>query len=296
MLNLRVALVTARKVDPFATDDAHLTRALAAAGIEADWLAWDAHAADWPRYDLVVLRSTWDYPQRLAEFTAWLDAQHAAGVKLANSHAVVRDNLHKRYLARLAATGLPVPALKLLPQGARVTLAALAAELGSDDLVIKPAVSGTAWKTFRTRTHDDPEVALDALLAERDTVVQRYLPEIAQGEWSLVYLGGEYSHAVLKQPRRGDFRCQGEFGGTVEARIPKAGLVQVAERVLARHPPTLYARVDLVVTAEGPQVMEVELVEPQLFFGAVPGSAARAASILSDAARELRARPLQSLP
>jgi glutathione synthase/RimK-type ligase-like ATP-grasp enzyme len=289
MLNLRVALVTARKVDPFATDDAHLTRALASAGIDADWLAWDAHAADWPRYDLVVLRSTWDYPQRLAEFTAWLDAQHAAGVRLANSHAVVRDNLHKRYLARLAAAGLPVPALKLLPQGAKVTLAALAAELGSDDLVIKPAVSGTAWKTFRTRLHADPQAALDALLAERDTVVQRYLPEIGTGEWSLVYLGGEYSHAVLKRPKRGDFRCQGEFGGTVEARIPKAGLVQVADRVLARHPPTLYARVDLVVTAEGPQVMEVELVEPQLFFGPAPASLPRMIDAMRREATRLKA-------
>ena len=265
---MHLALVTAKHVDPARTDDAVLSAALEAEGHRFDWHAWDAPGVRWQDYDRVVLRSCWDYHRHLPRFAAWLDSLGEGGARLVNPLSLVRENLHKRYLLALAAAGVPVPPLRLVARGSRVELATVQAELGSTELIVKPAVSGSAWRTLRV-TADGAAAAqgeFAALVAERDALVQRFVPEISAGEYSLMFFGGRYSHAVLKTPAPGEFRCQAEYGGRVAAVTPPAGLRATAARALALFGTPAYARLDLVISGGTPMVMEVELIEPVLFF------------------------------
>jgi|SRR5579859_260017 len=264
---MRIALVTAKHIDPARTDDALLSAALAEQGHSFDWQAWDAEGVRWQDYDRVVLRSCWDYHRELPRFSAWLDSL-GEDVSLVNPLPMVRENLHKRYLLTLAAAGVPVPPLRLVTQGSGATLGTLQAELGGGELVVKPAVSGSAWRTLRVAADgaSAAEAGFAALVTERDAIVQRFVPEIREGEYSLMFFRGRYSHAVLKTPAQGEFRCQAEYGGIVSALAPPAPLCATAERALALFGTPAYARIDMVLSAGRAMVMEVELIEPVLFF------------------------------
>ena len=273
---MHLALVTARHVDPARTDDAELCSALAARGHRFDWHAWDAEGVRWQDYDRVVLRSCWDYHRHLTRFVAWLESLSTAGARLVNPLPLVRDNLHKRYLLTLAAAGVPVPPLRLVSRGTAPVLAELQQELGGGELIVKPAVSGSAWRTLKVAA-DEATAAQDeftALVAERDAIVQCFVPEIAAGEYSLMFFGGRYSHAVLKTPAQGEFRCQAEYGGSVTALGPPPAVRATAERALALFGTPAYARLDLVLSRGTAVVMEVELIEPVLFFAQHPTAAA----------------------
>jgi glutathione synthase/RimK-type ligase-like ATP-grasp enzyme len=153
-------------------------------------------------------------------------------------------------------------------------------------VVVKPSVSATAFETWRTghRVTEDDEDRFRRLTGERPALVQPYLPEIEGGELSLVFLGGRYSHAVLKRPRPGDFRVQTDFGGTVEPVRPDPQVVEAAARALRATPgATLYARVDLCLVAGQVQLMELELLEPALFFAGEPTAATWFAEALVEA-------------
>ena len=281
---MRIALVTAKHVEPHATDDRLLCEALSARGHSFDWLAWDDEQARWQDYERVVLRSCWDYHLYTARFQRWLQSLDIAGTHLVNPLPLVRENLHKRYLLRLLEAGVPVPPLKLVPRAAASQLSDLQAELGGGELIVKPAVSGSAWRTLHVPVHgaDAAQAEFAALVAERDAIVQRFVPEIGSlGEYSLMFFGGRYSHAVLKTPRAGEFRSQSQYGGRVKSLAPPTEVFQAAQRALAMFGAPAYARLDLVVSGDVPMVMEVELIEPVLFFAEAPQSAAMMADALA---------------
>jgi glutathione synthase/RimK-type ligase-like ATP-grasp enzyme len=274
---MHVALVTAAHVVPETTDDLLLHAALLARGHDATWVPWDDPQVRWRDYDCALLRSCWGYHLQEQKFRAWVEHCARQAVTLLNPPAMVLHNVHKRYLLELAAAGLRVPPLRLLSRGADVDLQATLAVLGAEDAVIKPAVSGTAWLTWRVRELGmvASHAELQKLLESRDMLVQRYEPGVTdQGEWSLVYLDGAYSHAALKVPRPGDFRSQLEFGACVHY-LDAPSELKVAAGValgLLGHGAT-YARVDMTESPQGPVFMEVELIEPQLFFAARPQAA-----------------------
>jgi len=273
---MRLALVTAKHVAPADTDDAFLCAALAARGCSYEWHAWDEAGVRWRDYDRVVLRSCWDYHRELPRFASWLRSLEQDGTRLVNPLPLVRDNLHKRYLLKLAAAGVPVPPLCLVTEGSGVRLAELRAQLGAE-LVVKPAVSGAAWRTFRVPADDAAQAQAEftTLSAERDVIVQAFVPEIETlGEYSLMFFAGRYSHAVLKTPPAGEFRCQAEYGGSAVPAKPPAEVLATAQRALALYGTPPYARLDLVLSADGPKVMEAELIEPVLFFRHAPAAAA----------------------
>lgn len=292
---MRIALVTAGHVDPAKTDDRLLAAALAARGHEVAWLAWDQAGADWKGFDRVVLRSCWDYHKRSDEFIAWLERCERDGVSLVNPAQVVAPNLHKRYLSVLETAGLSVPAFVLLEAGEDARLGEVFARLGTHDAVIKPAVSASAWNTWRTVDERMPENQrrLGELLEAQDMMVQAFVPEVLErGEWSLMYFAGRLSHAVLKRVKRGDYRSQAEFGGLVEAAEPPADLTGLAEAALATLAPSAaFARVDLVAARSGALLMEVELVEPVLFFAFAAGAAERFAGMLEQKPASQGRRP-----
>jgi hypothetical protein len=283
-----LAFVTYREAPGITADDARALPALAECGVRVRAVPWDDPAADWGAFDGVVVRSCWDYHLRAAEFAAWLDRLEASGARVWNPVPVLRWNASKTYLAELHARGVRTVPTERVQRGAGVTLREIRRRTGwDDDLVVKPVVSASGHRTWRARV---PEAAEEGhrfaeMVATSDVLVQPFLSVVERdGEWSLLFFGGEFSHAVVKRPKQGDFRVQPEFGGSVEAAEPPASLVAEAAAVLRHAPsPCLYARVDGCVVAGALVLMELELLEPTLFFGADARAARRFAAALRGA-------------
>jgi glutathione synthase/RimK-type ligase-like ATP-grasp enzyme len=295
--NSRVALITYSGVPAITTDDRLLRDALVARGAEVDARPWDARV-DWSTYHRLVLRSCWNFHHRPQEFLLWVDElteRHDGSLR--NGPALVRWSVDKRYLQDLHTHGVAiVPTIWVNAgdgDGVPNLDALIAAQGWTGGAVVKPAISATAHETWRVAADDGAshQTRFEALLAKSPSgvMVQPFLPEIQEdGEWSLIFLGGVFSHAVVKRPADGDFRVQHDFGGTVERREPSESLVAEAQAVLeaaARATNTgveeiLYARVDGIVRKGALLLMELEVIEPVLFFSHAPGAAARMAELI----------------
>lgn len=284
-----VGLITYSKLPHGSPDDQPLAAALRDLGVTVDWLVWDAAQTDLSRYDLLVLRSPWDYHHRPAEFRTWLDEVSARGLPLRNPAATVRWNMDKRYLRDLQQRGVEIAPTRFFAAHAAIDLSAVLAEEGWAQAVIKPSVSASAHATWRTT--GDGRDSLDGqrladmqatLPAEAAILIQPYLPAIAAGEWSLVFIDRQFSHAVRKTPTQGDFRVQEEHGGTTQAAAAPAALVSAAAQVLEAVPDDLlYARVDGLWGAGGLLLMELEVFEPSLYLRHRAGAAERFAAAIA---------------
>ncbi|MDQ6897045.1 MAG: hypothetical protein M3171_10645 [Actinomycetota bacterium] len=250
-------------------------------GLTVDVVAWDTEL-DWAAYPLVTVRSTWDYFDRLPDFMQWV-TQVDRLTRLVNPADVIRWNTHKGYLLELASHGVPTVPTRLVP-GTSTDVADQIRECPWEELVLKLAVDGgarTLWRGCR----DDPTMSRAAeRLADRgDVIVQPFVPAIADGERSLVFLGGRLSHAVRKVPASGDYRSQSFLGGTEVPHEPDSAELRVALAAMAAAPGRLaYARVDLVEHEGTPSLMELEVIEPDLFFRGVPERIDRFAEMVRD--------------
>lgn len=256
---------------------ARLQSALAEEGMATTPVPWTAHAEDPApllRHACVLPLLAWGYHKQQARWLRACEAWRQAGVAMANPAGVLAWNSDKRYLATLADRGVAVPATQWTSMPTRERLERAFAETGAEALIVKPSVSGGAWKTLRVH-RDDP---LDAVIADAapgiEMLIQPYLPTIAsEGETSLLFFGGRLSHAVNKRPVAGDFRVQEQFGGQYRVlAAPPAGALALAEQTLAAvGQPLLYARIDMVPDADGRWLlMEAELIEPDFYLGADP--------------------------
>lgn len=255
---------------------ARLQRALDQAGISVVPTPWTAHVDDASGlrdFARVLPLLAWGYHY---DHTRWLRAcatWQREGIALANPADVLAWNSDKRYLAELAARGIAIPATTFTDALRQDVVERMFDETGADELIVKPAISGGAWKTVRVRRGD----AVDA--GEGTTMlVQPYLPTIeSEGETSLLYFGGRLSHVVNKRPVVGEFRVQEEFGGVYRLLDdPPPAAVALAEQVLAAiNAPLLYARIDVVPDAAGRWLlMEAELIEPDFYLGSDPAQGA----------------------
>lgn len=272
--NHRVALATC---SPFPEGDADDAGLPAAIGGDVAFAVWDDPAVDWSSYDLVVIRSTWDYQGRRDAFLAWA---RGLGDRLVNPYDVIAWNTDKRYLRELADAGLPVVETRLVAPGE-----AFAAPPACADYVVKPTISAGSRDTARfTATAEDAARAAALVRAihatGRTAMVQPYVASVdARGETATLFFDGAFSHAIHKGPllRHGvDPTTEVFLAETIEPREASAAERAVAERVLAfaaeRFGPLAYARIDLVQDAAGePVVLELELTEPSLFFAGEPG-------------------------
>jgi hypothetical protein len=262
-----VALVTCARLPQLDPDDVPLLEALRLRGLDARAVVWDDPAIDWPGVRLAVLRSPWDYHLRRAEFLAWAE-RASRQTRLLNPLATVRWNSHKGYMKELAERGAPVTPTVFLDRGTRADLAALCDDRGWVSVVVKPAVSADSWKTIRAPREAiaEGQAHLDALLAERDAMVQPFLASVeTHGERCLVFIEGELSHAIRKRSLFQGGRHAGPEGIGVDIAADEA---DTARQVLALSGQTdlLYARVDLTRDEAGaPLLMELELLEPTLF-------------------------------
>jgi glutathione synthase/RimK-type ligase-like ATP-grasp enzyme len=292
----RVALVSARAARHLDEDLPPLLAALGEAGVEATIADWDDDEVDWTTFQLALLRSTWDYTQRFAEFLAWAD-RTASRTTLLNPPAVIRWNTDKHYLRDLARAGVSTVPTRFVEPGesAAQALTGFLAEQEAAEWVVKPAV-GAGSKDAARYTRGDDRAATDhierLLQAGRSVLLQPYLGRVDRdGETALIYFDGRFSHAIRKGPmlRRGAGRT-GDTGQTdglfveehITARAPTAEELQLADRALASLPfaTPLYARVDLIRSDGGaPCLLELELTEPSLFFAHAPGAAKRLAQL-----------------
>jgi glutathione synthase/RimK-type ligase-like ATP-grasp enzyme len=291
----RIAFLTMDDLTGYVSDDDLALDPLARLGWEVDAVSWRAPDVDWTRWSAVVIRSTWDYQKDVAGFLATLEGIVAAGVPLANPIELVRENVTKTYLPALAARGCPIPRTRVVPALADEDLVAFASGGREHGIVAKPLAGGGGADTFHVRP-DDPAAHAAALLAlaGRETVLQDFMPAVlTEGELSLVYFGGRFSHALRKAPSRGEFRVQEEHGGIITAARPDSDSIRVAEAVLRTLDETpLYARVDLVNDRGEPVLMELELVEPSLYLRTDPGAPARFAAAVDGWVRALARPPL----
>ena len=230
-----IALATSEKWSQLSPDDSELIPELKKLDVDARPVVWSDAVVDWRAFDLVVIRSCWDYHLRADEFSAWIDRLARERVRMFNPPEVLRWNMHKSYLLDLAAKGVRIPRTRF-----------------ERDVIVKPAVSASAHQTH---------------LLRGDVIVQEFVHEIVDdGEWSLVFFDRHFSHAVRKAPKSGDFRVQEELGGSVTPITPGPPMIDEAQRILGHvDGELLYARVDVVNRPAGVTLMELELLEPTLF-------------------------------
>lgn len=275
-----VAFLSMENLPHPAIDDELAAAALRAAGWKVWTIPWNDPAIDWGDFSAAVIRSTWDYQEKPDQFLTALERITQAGARLANPLEIVRWNMHKSYLLDLQARGLPVVPTVILPELTPSGLDSLINTLGSDEIILKPAISASALDTFRLqRTPGSAQIAdLTARFKGRAVLGQPFMPHIlAEGEYSLFFFLGRYSHAAIKTPARGDFRVQEEHGGLTRPAEPPPAALDVARASLMQVTPApLYARVDLVRTTAGQfALMELELIEPVLYFQLDPAAPQR---------------------
>ena len=280
----RIALATYRDLPQLCDDDRLLLDYLNEHGVEAEAVVWDAEDVAWGSFDCVVLRSCWDYHLRPQKFAEWVRKLAKAQVRMLNPAETVLWNMDKSYLQDLGSRRVKVVPTVWLRNGEPADLRAILEREGWEEAVIKPSVSATAFKTWRTSRAEAKahNADLQEMLASSDMLVQPFIKEVVdKGEWSLVFLGGEYSHAVLKRPRRGDFRVQEQYGGSSVRETPPEELVVQAREVLQRAGVIWsYARVDAVEVEGELLLMELELIEPYLFLSEHPQAAQRFAGAI----------------
>jgi glutathione synthase/RimK-type ligase-like ATP-grasp enzyme len=282
---MQVVFATCEQQPLIAPDDQPLGEALSALGVVVTPIPWteiDPYALiDSPP---LLLRSTWDYHRVPTMFASWLEGLADSGRLTMNPPRVARDNIDKIYLQALETAGIAVPKTRWLDRVDNESLDRALADEGWDRAVLKPRVAATAYGTFliaRGQTLSDEDLAP---ARASGALLQEVVPEVIEhGEVSIVYAGGAFSHAVQKRAKDGDFRVQQDFGGRVEPASPSSSLLSLAASVMTHVPDTcLYARVDVIESSRGPLLMEVELIEPELFFLIVPDAAPRMAQLIVD--------------
>ena len=282
---LTIIFATCDEQPLIAADDQILVDALTPLGISATPIPWteiDPFAqVDAPP---IVLRSTWDYHRIPTMFATWLGALQDSGRTVWNDPTIALGNIDKIYLKQLEAVGIAIPRTRWLDSVDQQSVRRTLQDERWTQAVLKPRIAATAYGTFLVTSetplsHDDlaPARASGALL-------QEFVPEILdRGETSLMYCDGVFSHAVSKHAKAGDYRVQKDFGGDVVPVVPSPDVIAFADRVMSTLPSScLYARVDVVETSREPVLMELELIEPELYFLVVPSAAGRFATTISD--------------
>lgn len=269
-------------VSDFECDDDVVVERFIERGWEVETVSWRDPDYEWSAADLVIIRSTWDYPDAPDAFLGRL-AEIDRATRLENSVDVVRWNVDKRYLRDIEGRGVPVVPTRFVEwpgSGDPLDPDDWVADLGVAEFVVKPVISIGARATQRVRLDEIEErrSELDVLHSGTTVMVQPFLHRIVEaGELSLFYFAGELSHAIRKTPATGDFRVQEEHGGTPVLVDPSPAAVRLAEAALGSIPggPVLYARVDLAPTDAGLAVIELELIEPSLYFRLDPRAPGR---------------------
>jgi hypothetical protein len=283
-MGTKIAFATYAELPDLIEGDQLAVKALEMHGFAVQAAVWDDKNIDWTQYRAVVIRSCWDYHQRVEEFMGWLERLERLAIPLWNPVEIVRWNMDKTYLRDLQERGIEVLPSVWLPQFAKPNLVEFMKERGWQRVVAKPVISAAADHTHVIAVDkvSEQQAKIDIVLQRGGLILQEYAQEIEnQGEWSFMFYGGQYSHAVLKRPTAGDFRVQPHLGGTHVVASPEHALIDQARAALsAADSQLLYARVDAIERRGRLLLMELELIEPYLFFPEHPLAPERFAQAL----------------
>ena len=289
----RIALATSTSLPDWEKDDEPFIAALESRAFEVSQPAWDSAGEDWSRYDACLIRTTWDYQDRLPEFLTWIEKVSSV-TRLLNPREVLEWNIRKSYLRELEDDGARCIPTRWLDRGESVTLSEVVTSAGWSSGFVKPVVGANARETHRFRAEaselERVQLELDRLLASESLMLQPYLASVeSHGEVSIVFFDGEFSHGVRKIPKAGDYRVQDDWGASDEPWTPNESELADGRRVLkcieSRCSPSerlLYARLDFLFLEDGTLVLnEAEVIEPSLFFRhSAPASATFADALL----------------
>lgn len=266
---MKIALLSIGDLSGFVADDDLVIEPLRVLGHVAEFVPWQQTAVEWRQYGGVILRTTWDYQNNLPAFLGVLQ-QITSQTRLANPLEIVKWNADKKiYLRDLEERGGSI--VPTIWNNSKIESSQIEQwfdELGSDEIVIKPTVGANAQDALRLKRGEEDVATLSRLFDNRSCMVQPFMRGITEeGEFSLFYIDGEYSYAILKTPKPQDFRVQEEHGGIIQAIEPPPGLLAAGKEILKHiSTPLLYARADFVRTEDDKfALMELELIEPSLY-------------------------------
>ncbi|MBB2147260.1 hypothetical protein GM921_17295 [Pedobacter sp. LMG 31464] len=271
---MNIALVTYQDKGAYSSpttenEDDSLLKFLKSKNLKIEKVIWNDPQVNWENYDLAILKSPWDYFDLITDFYTWLSDLESKNIKLLNPIDIVKWNADKHYLHDIEKAGLKVTQSIFLNKGEKINLQDYFEKLNTDKIIVKPAVSGGSKNTFKVTvaTAEEINLKLNILLQEEDFILQPFLTEIEEnGEWSFLFFGGKFSHALLKKAKAGDFRVQHSFGGTIHPQNPPQHLIATAQHYINQFAKgCLYARVDGALVNNEFLLMELELIEPFLF-------------------------------
>ncbi|WJG09625.1 hypothetical protein [Aliiglaciecola sp. LCG003] len=278
----KLAILSTDDLEDFFVYDHLAYEPLKQAGWEVEEVSWHAKDVDWEQFEVVVIRSTWDYQSYCSEFVAVLEKINAGSAKLENSLNLVKWNISKNYLLELEQKGIDIVPTLWCQSFDYPQIKSAFAHFNCAEIVIKPWVSANADHTFRLTPQDVEEQleGLEQVFGEREYMLQPFLRNVVrEGEYSLFYFAGEYSHSILKIPKRNDFRVQEEHGGQMRSIEASEELLAAGQAIMLALPEQpLYARIDLVAFQGRYVLMEAELIEPSLYFNMDDESANRFAN------------------
>ncbi len=292
------AFLTTPGLEDLVTDHGLSAAEMRALGWDVRVIDWRDGAVDWDKVDAVYIGTPWDYPEDPARFLRVLERIDGSGAVLVNDVELVRWTLQKTYLRDLQSRGVDIVPSAWYRRVDGADVPGFFSAHGTGTVVIKPQLGANAVDThvLDAPVGESQCRELAATFRDRPFLVQPFIASIrTEGEYSLIFLGGEFSHAVCKQPRPGDFRVQEEHGAAVRPLAPPDGLVGTAQRIMELVSPVpAYARVDLVRDTNRYLLMELELIEPSLYLGSAPGAAGRFARALDAYVARRRVRPRAS--
>ncbi|MGW8121317.1 ATP-grasp domain-containing protein [Roseivirga echinicomitans] len=263
------------------TEDQLVLSALEKKGLKAVRKSWADPDFDWSATDKVLIRTTWDYFDRFDEWQQWLDLVSEKST-LINPVDLVRWNMDKHYLGDLQKRGINIPKTHYIEKGTTTSLKELHAKIGWEETILKPCVSGASRHTYKlnAKNIEAHESVFQSLIRDEAFMLQPFQKNIYKGEISLMVMGGQFTHAVLKIAKPGDFRVQDDFGGSVHDYQPTQAEMDFAEKAVAACSPSPYlARVDIIRDNNDElAIIELEMIEPELWFRLNP----KAAEVLAD--------------
>ncbi|MFZ1749547.1 MAG: hypothetical protein WAU01_05125 [Saprospiraceae bacterium] len=265
---VHIAILTCVDFPDLTEADRPLIRLLAEKNIQSSPIIWDAAAVDWHQFTHVLFRSVWDYFLKTDHFFKVLHDINEAGLICFNSLSTIEYNSHKYYLQDLQSEGIDIVPTLFLDKGSDLNKDIILSK-NWEWLIIKPAISAGSYLTekFHIDQLNDIKGKYREYMKVQDFMIQKYLPEIIDsGEISMVFFNGVFSHAVIKTPKSGDFRIQSQFGGTYKSYQMDSSLISVGQNILSKmQGDHLYARIDGVMSDGQFLLMEVELIEPDLY-------------------------------
>jgi len=282
---MNIALLSCEKFPELIPADQLLIPELAKFGITAKAAIWDDPTIDWTAFDYLIFRNTWDYYEKENAFNEWLDRIQKLGIPTLNALEIIRQNKHKFYLRDLEKQGIRILPTVFIDKTDSLNLGNQLPQSWKK-AVIKPAFSAGSYLTEVFAADDVGAVneKYKSIAAQKELLLQQFMPEIQTlGETSLVFFNKKFSHAINKKPVAGDFRIQVQFGGQYTAIHPNTALIAQAERIVNTFPdPLLYARVDGIVIDNELHLMEIECIEPDLYFNYSEGSQRRFVQAILD--------------